>query len=582
LARKKEKGEERLPTPDDAEQTGAGYTVVARRYRPQRFEEVVGQDHVVQSLRNAIRLNKVTHAYLFSGTRGVGKTSVARVFAKCLNCVRGPTVEPCLVCDICQAIAVGQDVDVIEIDGASNNGVEAVRELRQNASLRPSRARFKIYYIDEVHMLSTGAFNALLKTLEEPPEHVKFLFATTEPNKIPITVLSRCQHYEFASIGPEQIVANLSEICAREHVEADPDALQTVARRAAGSMRDAQSLLEQLLSLGEKRLTAEGVHKALGTAPDERILELIDALAARDAATALRLCDQSVASGIQPVDLINGLLEFLRDVLVLAAGADVPLLAAPPSQRARLQAVVEQWSFDSVLAAQQILAEARNRMRGSPHGRILVELALLRVARLENLADLGDLVARLGSLPAGNHARSSQAQTPAPAPLPQNRRAPAARANGPEASHASRPASQPGSSEPRDVDLNAALTAWPAIISKMGVRYGAALSQVRPTAIEAPNVLVIELAERYNSVADECGSAEAQAKIVSALEAVLGRPMTFRFDRVRTNVEPAKPTAPAPNSSSDRDELGGDPLVQKVVELFEARRVHVDTDEEKD
>src|SRR6478609_3783065 len=214
----------------------SNYTVVARRYRPQRFEDVVGQDHVVQALRNAILMQRVTHAYLFSGTRGVGKTSIARIFAKCLNCVRGPTVEPCNVCDVCRAISVGQDVDVIEIDGASNNGVEAVRELRQNAGLRPSRARFKIYYIDEVHMLSTGAFNALLKTLEEPPEHVKFFFATTEANKLPITVLSRCQRFEFAGIAPEQIVETLSEICTRENVQADRDALGAVARRAAGSM----------------------------------------------------------------------------------------------------------------------------------------------------------------------------------------------------------------------------------------------------------------------------------------------------------------------------------------------------------
>ena len=181
------------------------YTVVARRYRPQQFDDVVGQDHVVQSLKNAIRLNRIAQAYLFCGTRGVGKTSMARIFAKCLNCVKGPTETPCQTCDICQAITVGQDVDVIEIDGASNNGVEQVRELRQHASLRPSRARYKIYYIDEVHMLSTGAFNALLKTLEEPPPHVKFLFATTEANKIPITVLSRCQRYDFAGITPEAI-----------------------------------------------------------------------------------------------------------------------------------------------------------------------------------------------------------------------------------------------------------------------------------------------------------------------------------------------------------------------------------------
>jgi DNA polymerase-3 subunit gamma/tau len=234
-------------------------------------------------------MNRIAQAYLFCGTRGVGKTSMARIFAKCLNCVKGPTEEPCQTCDICQSIALGQDVDVIEIDGASNNGVEQVRELRQNAGLRPSRARYKIYYIDEVHMLTTGAFNALLKTLEEPPPHVKFFFATTEANKIPITVLSRCQRYDFAGITPEVIAATLSAICRQEQVEAEPEALQIVARRASGSLRDAQSLLDRLLASGSPLLTVELVNGLLGTASDERLLAMIEALAHHDAAAALRL-----------------------------------------------------------------------------------------------------------------------------------------------------------------------------------------------------------------------------------------------------------------------------------------------------
>ncbi len=278
----------------------------------------MGQDHVVQALRNAIRLNRLAQAYLFCGTRGVGKTSMARIFAKCLNCVQGPTETPCQVCDICQAIASGQDVDVIEIDGASNNGVEQVRELRQNAALRPSRSRFKIYYIDEVHMLSTGAFNALLKTLEEPPPHVKFFFATTEANKIPITVLSRCQRYDFAGITVEAIVNSLKEICTREEVETESEALQVVARRAGGSMRDAQSLLEQLLGSGSQRLTVEVVHTLLGTPSDERLLAILEALADRDPAAVLTLLDQAAGEGVQPSDLLAGTLEFLRDAMVLS------------------------------------------------------------------------------------------------------------------------------------------------------------------------------------------------------------------------------------------------------------------------
>src|SRR6185436_16918529 len=244
--------------------TGNDYVVVARRYRPQNFTELVGQNQVSQALGNAIATGRVGHAYLFTGARGVGKTSTARIFAKCLNCVNGPTDKPCGECDICQGIASGDDVDVLEIDGASNRGIDEIRQLRQNVNVRPSRARFKIYIIDEVHMLTTPAFNALLKTLEEPPEHVKFIFCTTEADKIPITVLSRCQRFDFAPIELRSIVERLNQICANEGVEAEPEALQVIARRAAGSMRDSQSLLEQLLAFGGDKITVSDVHSLLG------------------------------------------------------------------------------------------------------------------------------------------------------------------------------------------------------------------------------------------------------------------------------------------------------------------------------
>jgi DNA polymerase-3 subunit gamma/tau len=216
------------------------YVVVARRYRPQSFDELIGQKTVSQGLANAINTNRVGHAYLFTGARGVGKTSTARIFAKALNCVQGPTTSPCGECDICQGIASGEDVDVLEIDGASNRGIDEIRQLRQNVNIRPSRARFKIYIIDEVHMLTTPAFNALLKTLEEPPEHVKFIFCTTEAEKIPITVLSRCQRFDFAPMEMSSIIGRLEHICRNEGIEAEPEALHIIARRAAGSMRDSQ------------------------------------------------------------------------------------------------------------------------------------------------------------------------------------------------------------------------------------------------------------------------------------------------------------------------------------------------------
>src|SRR3990172_9538050 len=235
------------------------YVVVARRYRPQTFDELVGQQHVAQALSNAITTHRVGHAYLFTGARGVGKTSAARIFAKAVNCEKGPTPVPCNQCDICRSISTGEDMDVLEIDGASNRGIDEIRQLRQNAGVRPSRARFKIYIIDEVHMLTREAFNALLKTLEEPPEHVKFIFCTTEPTKIPITILSRCQRFDFAGIQLPSIIARLAQIVAAEGVSAEPEALPLLARRAAGSMRDSQSLLEQLLAFGQEKITAADV-----------------------------------------------------------------------------------------------------------------------------------------------------------------------------------------------------------------------------------------------------------------------------------------------------------------------------------
>src|SRR5262249_9289866 len=271
----------------------------ARRYRPQQFRDLIGQEPVARSLVNALQSGRVAHAYLFTGARGVGKTSTARILAKALNCVRGPTAAPCDQCDICKSIAAGEDVDVLEIDGASNNKVDEVREIRSNVQYRPGRARYKIYIIDEVHMLSTSAFNALLKTLEEPPPHVKFIFATTEVHKIPVTILSRCQRFDFAGIGTARIREHLHQVVAAEGLQADDDALELVARRAGGSMRDAQSLLDQLLAFGGDRLTVEQVHGLLGTAGSDRVATLAAAILEHDPKLALTLLGQAADEGLQ-------------------------------------------------------------------------------------------------------------------------------------------------------------------------------------------------------------------------------------------------------------------------------------------
>ena len=275
----------RMATPEQSKTSQ--YTVVARRYRPQAFDDLIGQGHVVQALSNAINSSRVGHAYLFTGARGVGKTSSARIFAKCLNCQEGPTTSPCNQCDICESVSVGEDVDVLEIDGASNRGIDEIRQLRSNANVRPSRSRFKIYIIYEVHMLTQAAFNALLKTLEEPPEHVKFIFCTTDPQKIPITVLSRCQRFDFSPVKSDEIRNSLQKIATDEGIQADEAALALLARRANGSMRDSQSLLEQLLSFCGQEITTADVNQLLGTADIQMVADIARQMIANDSGGTL-------------------------------------------------------------------------------------------------------------------------------------------------------------------------------------------------------------------------------------------------------------------------------------------------------
>ena len=316
----------------------ASYTVVARRYRPQQLVELIGQEHVAQALTNALNSGRVAHAYLFTGARGVGKTSCARILAKAMNCVKGPTPTPCDVCDICKSIATGDDVDVLEIDGASNNKVDEIRDLRSNVGFRPTRARFKIYIIDEVHMLTTGAFNALLKTLEEPPPHVKFIFATTEIHKIPITILSRCQRFDFAQVRTQKIFEALQKIVAKEGLKADDESLHMIARRAAGSMRDSQSLLDQLLAFSDGDLTSEKVHSLFGTAGEDRVTELAEAILTGDSPKALSSITDFAERGLQLGELLDQLIEYWRGLmLVLSAGNDFSELPGTTAYREKLK-----------------------------------------------------------------------------------------------------------------------------------------------------------------------------------------------------------------------------------------------------
>jgi DNA polymerase-3 subunit gamma/tau len=373
------------------------YTVLARRYRSNNFDQLVGQDHVAQTLKKAISSGRIAHAYLFCGTRGTGKTSSARIMAKALNCqaAPGPTPDPCGTCDSCTAIAKGQDIDVIEIDAASNTGVDNIREVIENSQYRPAHSRFKIYIIDEVHMLSKSAFNALLKTLEEPPEHVKFILATTEPEKVLPTILSRCQRYDFRNIPTREIAAHLKSICQQEKIKADDDALLLVAKAGAGSMRDALSLLDRLLSLGEKDLTVDMIEQLLGMPKSGLIFDLAQRLGEGDVKGTLEQAEKLITGGLSADTLIATLVDHLRNLLILrTCGPESHLVEVPGLPMKDLVAQADR--FDAVVLTQDItiLEELRRTLRQTQAGRALLDATLVRLALADQFASVADLLGR--------------------------------------------------------------------------------------------------------------------------------------------------------------------------------------------
>jgi DNA polymerase III subunit gamma/tau len=373
------------------------YTVLARRYRSNTFDEVVGQNHIAQTLKKAIESGRIAHAYLFCGTRGTGKTSTARILAKCLNCQSAdhPVTEPCGKCDSCKAIARGEDIDVIEIDAASNTGVDNVRDvIISSAYNTPARARFKIFIIDEVHMLSKNAFNALLKTLEEPPSHVKFILATTEPEKVLPTILSRCQRYDFRNIGTREIAEHLQWICKKEKIDADEDALLLVAKAGAGSMRDSLSLLDRLLSVGEKNLNVEMIEQLLGMPRSQIIFDLVTSIGGGDVPAALSQADSIITNGLSVDSLIVALVDHLRNLLILrTCGPESKLVEVPGLSLTDL--VKQSQAFDPAALSQDIviLEELRRHVRQSQAGRALLDATLVRMSLADQFTSLGELAA---------------------------------------------------------------------------------------------------------------------------------------------------------------------------------------------
>ncbi|MGE3315332.1 MAG: DNA polymerase III subunit gamma/tau [Planctomycetaceae bacterium] len=588
------------------------YTVLARRFRPQTFGEVVGQGHVAQALKNAIQSGRVAHAYLFTGARGVGKTSMARILAKALNCPNTVDGEPCNACEICDGITSGQDVDVSEIDGASNRGIDDIRTLRANVNVKSMRTKHKMYIIDEVHMLTKEAFNALLKTLEEPPPNVKFVFATTEPNKVPDTILSRCQRFDFGTIETANIIGRLQQIAEIEGYQVDPEALELVARRAAGSMRDSQSIFDQLLAFGQERLTADDVHKLLGTANDERLIELVDSLISHSPKDVLAVFDKALADGVQLSELFDQLLGYVRDLMVLAADAHgVGLLAVSELRREKLAEQAGKWGLATVVAALQILSDTKTKLFRSTAARPLAEMALVRIAILDDLENLSRLISELRQQPSGG-GQAPLAPRPASAgSAPQKPTAP----SGPVAPPTvSRPRTESAETPPANGDSSRAIpqpgvaqitengqagvvenrqdspaqaapsvefrvgnesAIWSQVTAQIKDMLRDHVKNVTSVAISGPNQLDLFFPRSYHFSQKYCERSEVRSRLEKFVHQVTGRTATINFRIVETT-EPEKPVAevvrrPAASDLSRKVlENSGDPYVEQAKAIFGA------------
>ena len=540
------------------------YTVLARKYRSQTFEDVVGQDPIATTLRNAIETGRVAHAYLFTGTRGVGKTTMARIRAKALNCLAsdGPTTKPCCKCGSCLAINTGEDIDVIEIDGASNRGIDNIRELRENAIYRPARARYKIYIVDEVHMLTKEAFNALLKTLEEPPEHIKFILATTEPNKVLATIQSRCQRFDFSNISPKVIAEQLKSILKKEKIKYEEELILPLARMANGSMRDALSLLDRLISTGADPLTSQLLEEFLGRPNAEKIHALVEHIGDADAAGTLTTTEDLICAGLGEAQIADALIESMRDLLVIkSTGVDTDLLMLTSDQKGKAGALAQKFDAAALIYNITALEKLRWAIRNSDTPRALLDASLLRFALSEHFINVDELVSRAQAGPADDVKKKLPVESK-PAPV-----APAAAMPRPIPR-----AAEPAAARPAASQAPAPLESWPEILAMISPNLGngtASLLNGTTARKVRDDTLAIEFPAAGKVQKGMCDGKERAERIAAVLSEHFGRPMRIQYE-VAADSPAAETASPARPNGQKRYEILNDPAVKTVLTELDA------------
>ncbi len=557
------------------------YLVFARKFRPQRFEDIIGQEHVSATLQNAIKEKKIAQSFLFSGTRGVGKTSAARILAKALNCEKGIVSEPCGKCLFCQEITQGNSLDVLEVDGASNRGIDEIRNLRENVKFKPAQSRFKIYIIDEVHMLTQEAFNALLKTLEEPPEHVKFIFATTELHKVPLTILSRCQKFAFRKVPVAKISQKLETIAKEEKLSIDEKSIFTISKAAEGSLRDAESLLDQVASFTKGKITYAKVLDAFGIPSEDAYLGLLDALLAKDAKRAIEIFAPIAAEGKDMVQFVRGLAEIFRALLVMkVAGPAVREMAGLVDFAAEtlreLEVRKERFSKEDLLSIVYFLQNLLRDVRRSALPELQVETALIKLAIREDLVSLSEIIQKLNNAPVPPRVNVPPVKETLPGPArpvvqevktksPEGPVAQAAQAADGGEAELSRPLTE------QSVGLNEVERVWAEVIEKVKAKKmscGMFLSEAAPAEVEG-NLIVLGLPNELKFHKESLEKPDNKKIVEEIFQSVLGAKVKVSF----VITVPEKTSLNQPAASAGETEKMPD-IVESAMKIFDGRIVN--------